>query len=106
MERLTQQLGEKLEQAMEELRHHPVKVKVREKQLEYDASSSKLVWEELREWEITEMEEGDIDVDNLKKLTSSIKDWCSMHPESTAEQREAHLQQLLRELSGTPPCQT
>lgn len=88
---------------MEELRHHPVKVKVREKQLEYDLESSKLVREELRERESTEVQEGDIDVDNLRKLASAIKDWSLLHPDSTAEQREARLQELLRELGG---CET
>lgn len=102
MEHLTRQLGEKLEQAMEELSHHPVKVKVREKQLEYDQDTAKLLREMVEEREKTEVQEGDIDVDNLRKVAAALKDWTSLHPDSTEAQREEQLQRVLARLEGRP----
>ncbi len=102
VEHLTQQLGEKLEQAMDQLTHHPIKVKVREKQLEYDQNSAKLLREMVEEREKTEMQEGDVDIDSLRKLAAALKDWISLHPDSTDAQREEQLQRVLARLEGLP----
>ena len=103
MEYLTQRLGERLEQAMEELDHHPVKIKVRKKQMEYDQETAKLMQELVEEQEKTEILEGDIDVDSLRKVAAALKDWLSLHPDSTESQREEQLRRVLARLEGRDP---
>lgn len=102
LERLTHRLGEKIEEALEELRRHAVKVKIRKKQLGYDQDTTKLQWETMEEWEELAMREGEIDVDNLRKIASALKDWSALYPDSRNIHREEELQRVLARLEGRP----
>lgn len=101
LERMMHRLGERIEEALEELRYHPVKIKIRKKQLGYDQDTSKIQWEKMEEWEELETREGEIDVDNLRKIVSALKDWSGLYPDSSM-QREEELQRVLARLEGRP----
>ena len=102
LERLTHRLGERIEEALGELRQHVVKVKIKTKQLGYDPHTAKLQREQMEEWEQPTIREGEIDVDNLRKIASALKDWASLYSGEERDRREEELQRVLAQLEGRP----